>query len=68
MIYFVAVDQNLSQGVWSVPATGGEPRLVVSVDDPSLWLFGAGTWVGSEKLYLSVAEYESDIWVMDLEY
>ncbi len=42
--------------------------MVVSVDDPSLWLLDAGTWVGSEKLYLSVAEYESDIYVMDLGY
>ena len=41
--------------------------MVVSVGDPSLWLFG-GVSVGAEKLYLSVAEYESDIWVMDLEY
>ncbi len=68
IIYFLAVDQDLTQGVWSIPATGGEPRLVVTVDDPSLLVFGTGISVGAEKLYLSIAEYESDIWVMDLEW
>ena len=68
IIYFLAVDQSLTQGVWSIPATGGEPRLVVTVDDPSLLLFRTGVSVGAERLYLSVAEYESDIYVMDLQY
>ncbi len=40
---------------------------MVSVDDPSLLLCRTGVPVGAEKLYLSVAEYESDIWVMDPE-
>ena len=68
IIYFLAVDQDLTQGVWSIPATGGEPRLVVTVDDPSLLLFRTGVSVGAERLYFSVAEYESDIYVMDLQY
>jgi len=68
IVYFLAIDQNLTQGVWSIPATGGEPRLVVTVDDPSLLVFRTGISVGADKLYLSIAEYESDIWVMDLEY
>ncbi len=33
-----------------------------------LLLFRTGASVGAEKLYLSVAKYESDIWVMDLEW
>ncbi len=42
--------------------------MAVFVDDPSLLLFRTGVPVGAEKLHLSVADYESDIWVMDLEY
>ena len=40
---------------------------MVEFDDPlrtPLW----GLSVGEERLYLTVAEYESDIWVMDLEW
>jgi hypothetical protein len=42
-------------------------RLAVAFDDPALqgtlWLS-----VGPERLYLSVAELESDIWVAKLRY
>ncbi len=53
--------------MWSVPVSGGEATLLVEFDDPSLTLYPELT-VGADRFYLSVAEYESDIWVMDLEY
>ena len=49
-------------------ATGGAARRVVGIDDPSLYRYPAGLSVGPEHLYLSIAEYESDICVMDLEW
>ena len=56
-------------GIWSWPAAGGTPRLVVSYDDPSL---SALTWpgalnVGRDRLYITVTQSESDVWVMDLK-
>jgi hypothetical protein len=39
----------------------------VAFDDPSVAVQGYLT-VGPEHLYLTIAEYESDIWVMDLEW
>jgi TolB protein len=44
------------------------PRLVVEFDSPSLVLYSAAVSVSSDRVYLSIAEYESDIYVMDLEY
>ena len=67
-IYFYGVEEDGSQGVWSVPAAGGYPRLVIESDDPSLWFLEFSLTVGPEHIYLAVGEYESDIWVMDLEY
>ena len=54
-------------GIWSWPVAGGTPRLVVSYDDPSLV---ALTWrgalnIGRDRLYVTVTQPESDIWVMD---
>ena len=56
-------------GIWSWPVAGGTPRLVVSYDDPSLV---ALTWRGAlnvsrDRLYVTVTQSESDVWVMDLK-
>jgi Tol biopolymer transport system component len=66
-IYTVATEEDGSEGVWWIPANGGDATKVVAFDDPSLTVPGYLT-VGPEHLYLTIAEYESDIWVMDLEY
>jgi hypothetical protein len=67
-IYFYALDFEGTQGIWFVPTRGGIPKLAIASDDPSLWIYLPGISVGPETLYVSVAEYESDIWVMDLEW
>ena len=67
-IYFLATHQDGSRGVWWIPATGGDATKVVAFDDPALDVPSGGLSVGPEHLYLTIAEYESDIWVMDLDY
>jgi Tol biopolymer transport system component len=66
-IYFVASDPDGSEGIWWIPASGGDATKIVEFDDPSLTVKGFLT-VGPSNLYLTIAEYESDIWVMDLEW
>jgi Tol biopolymer transport system component len=66
-VYFLATHPDGSEGVWWIPANGGDATKVVAFDDPSLTVFNAIT-VGPEDLYLTISEYESDIWVMDLEW
>ena len=42
-------------------------RLAVAFDDPAV----AGSWwlsVGPDRLYLTVSEYDSDIWVATLRW
>jgi Tol biopolymer transport system component len=55
-------------GIWAIPVAGGAPRLVVAFDDPvldnPLGLFN----VGPDHLYVTVADYESDIWVANLHW
>ena len=65
-IYFSAIRTDGSQGLYSVPAAGGEPRLLVRYDDPATQVFVFGFSVGDGKVYLTVSEFESDIYVMDL--
>jgi len=53
--------------MWWIPANGGDATKVVAFDDPSRTVF-EGLTVGPEDLYFTISEYESDIWVMDLEW
>jgi len=67
---FLAAEGPQGQkGVWAWPLAGGQPRLLVTVDDPSLSIlpYPGAINVSHGKLYVTVAEYESDIWVMDLK-
>jgi hypothetical protein len=64
-LYLLATRDDGRRGVWSVPMAGGTARLVVSADDPGLSLFGALS-VGPDRLYATVSQYESDVWVMRL--
>jgi hypothetical protein len=63
-IYLSGYDEEGLGGIWAIPLHGGEPSLVVeSTEFMPPFLFS----VGPEQLYVTVAEHESDIWVMDVE-
>jgi hypothetical protein len=66
-IYFAAAHRDGRRGVWAIPKAGGAPRLVVAFDDPALAPFYQIS-VGRDRLYLTVSQYESDIWVAKLRY
>ena len=66
-IYFRGVQEDGSQGIWWIPPEGGSPTKIVAFDDPAVNVFGGFT-VGPERFFLTLAEYESDIWVMDLDW
>ncbi len=55
------------QGIWAIPFAGGTPRLVIAFDDPALDSPGSLS-VGLDRLYLTVSQYESDIWVANLRW
>jgi Tol biopolymer transport system component len=63
--YTSGVHEDGRRGIWAIPTARGEPRLVIADDDPALVDFGALS-VGPGRLYLTVAEYESDVWVAKL--
>jgi Tol biopolymer transport system component/DNA-binding SARP family transcriptional activator len=71
-IYFRATEkkgvngEDGRQGLWSMPLEGGDATLVVHYDDPALTAYGSAVHDGT--YYIAVSDYESDIWVMDLEW
>ena len=61
-IYLPAFNEDRVGGIWEIPLHGGEPSLVVeSAEFMPPFLFS----VGPDHLYVTVADHESDIWVMD---
>jgi Tol biopolymer transport system component len=63
-IYFSAYHEDGSAGIWAVPLHGGGPSLVVE----SAELVASDQFsVGPDRLYVTIAEHESDIWVADVE-
>jgi serine/threonine-protein kinase len=54
-------------GIWSMAAEGGEPRQLV-IDDPARPIFWLSANEFGGRFYFVLSEYESDIYVMDLEY
>jgi len=64
-LYFTATRGGRS-GVWSWSLDGDEPRLLVAFDDPLLDPLEYVISASGDRLFLTVAQNESDIWVMDL--
>jgi serine/threonine-protein kinase len=65
---YVAGALNGSRGVWWLPVGGGDLTKVIAFDDPSLTVPWDAFSVGDEHIYLTIARYESDIHMMDLEW
>jgi eukaryotic-like serine/threonine-protein kinase len=71
-IHVWGLHQDRRAGVWAIPAAGGLPQLVVRFDDPTLTVpFLTNPLrpdVGPDRFYLTVSQFESDIWVAKLRY
>jgi len=65
-IYARGTREDGTEGIWAIPVQGGEPSLVVAYDRAEIvaqWYLS----VGPDRLYLTVAQTEADIWVADVE-
>jgi serine/threonine-protein kinase len=65
-IYVYGTHEDGSEGIWAISPQGGEVDLAVAFDDAEI---GGLRFIsaGPDRLYVTVGETESDIWVMDVE-
>ena len=54
-------------GFWVVPVSGGQPRPLVDFDDPSRSRMYPRFGSDGRKFFFSLTEFESDLWLMELE-
>jgi Tol biopolymer transport system component len=67
-LYFSATHEDGRDGLWWIPADGGDPSLVVAFDDPALVVETPFLTVGPDDFFLTINQNESDIRVVDLEW
>jgi eukaryotic-like serine/threonine-protein kinase len=65
-IYYKAYDRDRQSSIWSVPAAGGPPRLLLRFDDPARRSLRREFDTDGHRLYFTIARDESDISVMEL--
>ena len=66
-LYVKAVSEKSGEpSIWSVPASGGTPRLLVRFDDPSRPSGRQEFTTDGKRLYFTVDNRQSDISVMDV--
>jgi eukaryotic-like serine/threonine-protein kinase len=67
VVYFLGRDpKDQSDGIWSVPAAGGTPRLTVRFDDPSRPWHPFGFRVHDSRFYFTVGDRQSDVWTTEV--
>jgi TolB protein len=65
-LYFIVGKPDERAGIWSVPSSGGAARRLVRFDDPTRRFYFDWSSEG-ETFYFLLAEFEADVWVMEIE-
>jgi Tol biopolymer transport system component len=61
-----ATDPDGYASFWSIPAEGGTPRLLVTFDDPSRPFGRPELATDGQRVYFTIDNRQSDIWVMEV--
>ncbi|MBW8839071.1 MAG: serine/threonine-protein kinase, partial [Gemmatimonadetes bacterium] len=65
-LYFKSHDARGRASFWSVPTTGGAPRLLARFDDPARATNRFEFASDGQKFYFTIEDRQSDIWVADI--
>jgi eukaryotic-like serine/threonine-protein kinase len=66
-VYYLDRDSTGAMSVNAIPSAGGASRVVVRFDDPTRPWHRYGLRVRGSRLYFTLGDLQSDIWVADLE-
>jgi serine/threonine-protein kinase len=65
-LWFKSHDAAGTASIWSVPLGSGPPKLRVRFDDPARPSYRTTWWLGAKRIYFTVEDRQSDVWVMDV--
>ena len=66
-VYYLALDPAEQATIWSVPVSGGSPKLLVRFDDPTREWHRIGFKAQLGRFYFTVGDRQSDIWMAESE-
>ena len=66
-LFVKAFDPAGQATLWSVPAAGGTPRLLVRFDDPLRPARRPEFATDGRRFFFTFAQSESDVWVVDVK-
>jgi hypothetical protein len=66
-LIFRGHDSRGRSAVFSIPASGGTPRLLVVFEDPTMSTVRGGWGYDRDRMYFSAEERQSDVWAMEVE-
>jgi Tol biopolymer transport system component len=64
-LYFKSHDASGRAALWSIPAEGGRPRLLVRFDDPARASNRFEFATDGKRFFFTIEDRQSDIWVAD---
>ena len=65
-LYFKSHDARGRAAFWSVPVTGGRPRLLVRFDDPARASNRFEFASDGKRFYFTIEDRQSDIWLAEV--
>ena len=65
-LYFKSHDEQGRASFWSMPATGGRPRLLLRFDDPSRASNRFEFASDGKRFYFTVEDRQSDVWLAEV--
>jgi hypothetical protein len=65
-VYFKVWDAQQGASIWSVPVSGGAPKLLIEFSDPTKPSLRREYATDGERFFFTIATQESDLWVMDV--
>lgn len=66
-VFYLAGDSTGVRNVNAVPAAGGDTRVIVRFDDPTRPWHRYGLGVHGGRMYFTLGDLQSDIWVTEVE-
>ena len=64
-LYFNSHDAKGNASFWSIPLSGGTPKLLTRFTDPTMPAYRPEWSVGGDRMYFAIQDRQSDIWVME---
>ena len=65
-ILYKAFDAEGRSSIWSIPALGGVPKLLVRFDDPARPSNRPEFATDGKRIFFTIGERQSDVWTVDL--